>query len=101
MINNLRTVLFSIILVLVCGQTFALAIDRTAPLDRTTPFISQEEKRVVEQVAEMLAASHQLEQNSVWPGYDLTKTPVIITFSPGHVFAFHLKSRNPAWKKIQ
>jgi hypothetical protein len=93
MINNIRTVLFSIILVFIYGQTFAI--------DKTGDFISKEEKHVVEQVADLLAATHQFDQNPVWPGYDLTKTPVIITFSPGHIFAFHLKSRNPAWKKIQ
>lgn len=57
------------------------------------------ELETVKTVAQILDLFHSKKGQDVWPGYDLLTTPVIIWFNNGHIYAFNLKSTNPAWKE--
>ncbi len=59
-----------------------------------------QEQKVVRKVIEILKYSHGLGQDQIWPGYDLTKTPIIVTFNNGHVFVFNHKSSNTAFQSM-
>lgn len=60
------------------------------------PTIPENEKNAVEKVASIIQHLQQA-GNTVWEGYDLTETPLLITFSSGHLFAFNLKNPSDKW----
>lgn len=37
----------------------------------------------------------------VWPGYDLTSAPIVLSFDAGHVYAFNLKKEHAAWNTMK
>lgn len=57
------------------------------------------EKETIESV-DQLIKENTLRGEKVWPGFDLSEAPIMISFNNGHVYAFNLKSNNPAWKVI-
>lgn len=57
------------------------------------------EAATLKKVAAILKYSQK--QMDIWPGYDLTETPVVITFDNGHVYVFNMESANPSWTKQQ
>jgi hypothetical protein len=89
-----------IVLIATSLSTFNLssALEQDIDIEKNT--ISTKEKQVLIKVAKVLVASHENKQNKVWEKYDLTESPVVITFKNGHVFAFNLNTNNPLWQKI-
>jgi|GEM_PF-2518247 len=59
--------------------------------------ISLKEKAFVLKISQTI---HSLKNrsNTIWKNYNLSDTPVIVSFSNEHIYAFNLKSNNPAWK---
>ena len=55
--------------------------------------IPPNELDVIQKVVKILNYSHT--SNKVWPGYDLTQSPIVITFNSGHVFVFNHTSSDP------
>lgn len=86
----IKSLLISCLIILINCQSFAAVNEEIFP----------QEKKILEVVVKILNSSHSSRQAEMWPGYDLTESPVIITFSTGHVYAFNLKSANPDWQKI-
>lgn len=37
----------------------------------------------------------------VWPGYDLTSAPIVLTFDTGHTYAFNLQKGNSQWNTLK
>lgn len=66
----------------------------------TITSLSADEKQTISSVNQLINESHEKKAEEVWPGFDLTSAPILITFGNGHVYAFNLKSTNPVWKKI-
>lgn len=62
--------------------------------------LSADEKQTIQSVNQLIQESHEKKAEAVWPGFDLTTSPILITFGNGHIYAFNLKSTNPQWKKI-
>lgn len=62
--------------------------------------LDQKEQEILSKVGAILRSSHTEKQNEVWPDYDLTESPVVITFNNGHIFVFNLDSKNPQWEKF-
>jgi hypothetical protein len=62
--------------------------------------LDQKEQDILSKVAVILKSSHTQKQNEVWPGYDLTQSPVVITFKNGHIFVFNMRSENRQWQKL-
>ena len=63
--------------------------------------LKADEFQTIQQVDRLLKENHSPKSEKVWPQFDLTSSPVMITFKNGHIYAFHLKSQNPQWKKIE
>jgi hypothetical protein len=61
--------------------------------------ISPKETDFVQKISQTITHLHE-NQNLVWKSYSLSDTPVIITFSNKHIYAFNLKSNNSLWQKI-
>lgn len=61
--------------------------------------ISLKEQGFVRKISQTI---HHLkdDNHTVWKSYNLSDTPIIVTFSNEHIYAFNLKSSNPAWKMI-
>lgn len=59
-----------------------------------------QELESVKTIAQIITALHEEQASQVWPGYDLTTSPLIITFDNGHLYAFNLKSTSHAWQKL-
>lgn len=62
-------------------------------------FVIADEAQSVKTIAQTIEGLHQ-HHDQVWDGYDISTTPVVITFKNGHIYAFNLKSQDPAWKRI-
>lgn len=62
--------------------------------------LPKQEQEVITKVATLLKSSHSTEQTLVWPGYDLTDSPVVITFKSGHIFVFNMQSEKPEWQML-
>ena len=58
------------------------------------------EQKIIESILTITQYSHQSKSNAVWPGYDLTQTPIIISFKNGHVFVLNHSSANPAFETL-
>ncbi|MBA3957884.1 MAG: hypothetical protein H0X51_05790 [Parachlamydiaceae bacterium] len=76
---------------------FVIFVKNTAFASGPKQPVSYEEQTVAK-VAQVIEVSHQQEA-SIWPGYDLSKTPVVIWFTNGHIYAFNLNSDDAHWKK--
>lgn len=62
--------------------------------------VSPQESAYVERLSQTIDLLKE-KQDQVWPGYDISLTPIVISFGNGHIYAFNLKSSNPAWEKKQ
>lgn len=62
--------------------------------------ISPQEALYVERLSETI--DHlKAKQDEVWPGYDISLTPIVVSFGSGHIYAFNLNSKNPIWEAKQ
>lgn len=59
--------------------------------------ISLKESEFVRKIAQTVEHLHE-QKGIVWKSYDLSDSPLIITFSNQHIYAFGLKSDHPAWE---
>jgi hypothetical protein len=60
--------------------------------------ISSKESGFIEKISQTIDHLND-NKNLVWKNYNLSDTPIIITFSNKHIYAFGLKSDNPVWQK--
>lgn len=58
------------------------------------------EIQVVSQLQKTIESLQSTQDTSVWPGYNLTETPIILSFGNNHYYAFNLQSNNPEWKTL-
>ncbi len=66
----------------------------------STAEISKKEAQFVEKISQTTDfLAHQNSANKVWKSFDLSKTPVIVTFSNNNIYAFGLKNPSSAWQK--
>lgn len=78
---------------------FALSIFHTiVTLNATQDTPSQKELDSVQTVAKIL--EHVKGDPAVWPGYQFTNEPLIITFDNGHLYGFNIKN-STSWKTIK
>lgn len=63
--------------------------------------IPAEEGRVVGRVVEILEGLRTEKVDAIWPGYDLGKRPLVVTFDNGHFYGFNFESENGAWEREQ
>ncbi len=57
-----------------------------------------QELTYVERLSQTIDLLHQ-KQDDVWSGYDISQTPIVVSFANGHIYAFNLASKNPVWEK--
>lgn len=60
--------------------------------------IPPEEGRVVGRVVEILQGLRTEKVDEIWPGYDLGKKPLVVTFDNGHFYGFNFASTNSTWE---
>lgn len=60
--------------------------------------IPQNESKIVQTIGKIIQATHQPEAYEIWPGFDLTVSPIAISFSNGHVMAFNHSNQNSLWE---
>jgi len=90
--NNLTSCLVCL-LITISG----LASASLAPPNLT---IDAQELDAVRTVAYTIEATHTSNGNPVWEGYDISTSPLIISFANGHVYAFNFHSSNPRWHAL-
>lgn len=59
--------------------------------------LALDEDGIVSIVANAISHSQYLNQEQPWLEYSLQQMPIVLTFDNQHVYAFNLKSDNPAW----
>lgn len=61
---------------------------------------SSEEQATLETVIQLINGTHEDNGKGVWSKYDLSTSPIIISFTNGHVYAFNLQTNDPSWEPI-
>ncbi len=61
---------------------------------------SSPEQKIIRSIMSITQYSHQHSNNAVWPGYDLTQTPILISFDNGHVFIFNHPASQVEWQTL-
>lgn len=76
----------------------APGIFKPYPREAQKPDNPEQELNTVAVIGQIIEALKSETGHFVWPGYDISKSPVIITFRNGHIYAFNLISENQAWQ---
>jgi hypothetical protein len=91
---NILTLITSILSILASSFAFSLHASPIQKHERP----SREEMESVSTITKII--ENVKGEERLWPGYDFTKEPLVITFDNGHVYGFHLKSNDSAWKPL-
>jgi hypothetical protein len=96
---NKKKVLLLIVILIISGFASVFALANTESHDKLDP---QEIRSVaiVADILDSLRSETDEEDNKVWPGYDISESPTVLTFENGHIYAFNLQSKDPTWKKL-
>lgn len=82
---------------LICGL---IGLISTVLLNASQP--TPNEISAIQTVSSVIKTTRKMAQTDrIWPGYDLSKLPIVIWFDTGHIFAINLKSDNPIWQKTE
>lgn len=67
---------------------------------KSYPLPSSQELAAVKDLAQTLDFLQSEKGKEVWEGYNLSSSPLVISFENHHLYAFNLQSNNPAWQTI-
>lgn len=89
----IKTKLISVLVSLLITVSGLASASLTPPLLT----IDAQELDSIRTVARTIEATHKNHGSPVWEGYDISQSPLVISFSNGHVYAFNFQSSNPRW----
>lgn len=85
---------------LLLSATFVIHVPPLSAKNTVSSKISSQEMEMIKQVTETVSALQQDKTGGVWPGYDLSTSPMVLTFNNGHLYAFNLKHPDSDWQQL-
>ncbi len=84
----------------ITAQQFNSVSQHQQAFQQTSQAPSAKELAAVAVLVKTIDFLHSEKGKEAWPGYDLSTSPLVISFENGHLYAFNLKSDNAAWQTI-